>query len=137
MMASAKWPRGVQAQEVQLSRCMSGKSAHSAVACGEWLTWERADNACASSPAASQPFPAKFHAMEPSWQLPPDARPGPEHLSSEARGLFAAGWYATRDEGRLVHPVEQTELLVSSETWLALRELGASTPVTQAPPEPA
>ena len=137
MMSSAKWSRGMQAQEVQLSGCISGKSDHSASARSAWLTWERADNACASSPAASQRFPAKFHAMDARWQLPPDARPGPEHLSSEARGLFAAGWYATRDEGRLVHPVEQTELLVSSETWLALRELAASTPVTLVPPEPA
>ena len=43
----------------------------------------------------------------------------------EARGLFAAGWYATREEGRLVHPAEQTEQTVSPEVGRALRELGA------------
>ncbi len=59
---------------------------------------------------------------------PPESPPSPE-LNPEARGLFAAGWYATRDEGRVVHPVEQTEQLVSSETWRALRELASSAPV--------
>ena len=61
---------------------------------------------------------------------PPGSPPDPDQLNSEARGLFAAGWYATRDEGRVVHPVEQTEQLVSSETWRALRELAFSTPVS-------
>ncbi|TFZ06328.1 hypothetical protein EZ313_06690 [Ramlibacter henchirensis] len=67
--------------------------------------------------------------MDPRRQPPLDHRPSPDDLSSEARGLFAAGWYATRDEGRLVHPADQTEQLVSPETWRALRELGASVPV--------
>lgn len=63
---------------------------------------------------------------------PSTSPPSPDELSSEARGLFAAGWYATRDEGRVVHPTEQTEQLVSSETWRALRELAASAPVSAA-----
>ena len=63
---------------------------------------------------------------------PSTSPPSPDELSSEARGLFAAGWYATRDEGRVVHPVEQTEQLVSSETWRALRELASSAPVSAA-----
>ena len=60
---------------------------------------------------------------------PCESPPSPE-LTPEARGLFAAGWYATRDEGHVVHPVEQTEQLVSSETWRALRELASSAPVS-------
>jgi hypothetical protein len=56
---------------------------------------------------------------------PPHVTPD---ASREARGLFAAGWYATRDEGRLVHPAEQTEQRVSHEVWRALRELDASEP---------
>lgn len=63
---------------------------------------------------------------------PTESPTSPDHLNSEARGLFAAGWYATRDEGRVVHPVEQTEQLVSSETWRALRELASSAPVRAA-----
>jgi len=63
-----------------------------------------------------------------SHQPSPPLRP--DELNSEARGLFAGGWYATRDEGRVVHPLEQTEQLVSAETWRALRELAASTPVS-------
>lgn len=59
---------------------------------------------------------------------PTESPPSPE-LNSEARGLFAGGWYATRDEGRVVHPVEQTEQLVSPDTWRALRELASSAPV--------
>jgi hypothetical protein len=51
-----------------------------------------------------------------------------EAPTREARGLFAAGWYATRDECRLVHPAEQIEQMVAPETWRALRELGASVP---------
>jgi hypothetical protein len=87
-----------------------------------------ADNGSARLLAASLRAQAKFHGMDPR-QPPTDSPPSPDDLSSEARGLFAAGWYATRDEGRLVHPLEQTEQLVSSETWRALRELAASTPV--------
>lgn len=75
--------------------------------------------------------------MDPRWQPPLDARPSPDELSPEARGLFAAGWYATRDECRLVHPSDQTEQLVSPETWRALRELGANVPVKLVPQAPA
>ena len=73
---------------------------------------------------------AKLHGMEPHPLSPSPLRP--DELSSEARGLFAAGWYATRDEGRLVHPAEQTEQLVSPETWRALRELASGPPITTA-----
>lgn len=71
-----------------------------------------------------------MHAMDPQPHSP--SPPGPEDLSSEARGLFAAGWYATREEGRVVHPADQTEQLVSPETWRALRKLAASAPVRAA-----
>ena len=67
--------------------------------------------------------------MDPRWQPALDHLPSPEPLSPEARGLFAAGWYATRDECRLVHPVDRSEQLVSPQTWRALRELGANVPV--------
>jgi hypothetical protein len=73
---------------------------------------------------------AKFLGMD--TLAPPQSPPSPDQLNSEARGLFAAGWYATRDEGRVVHPAEQTEQRVSSETWRALRELASSTPVRAA-----
>lgn len=63
--------------------------------------------------------------MDDPRRLPPgDDLAGMQAHDAEARGLFAAGWYATRDEGRLVHPAEQTELHVSPQTWRALRELG-------------
>lgn len=65
--------------------------------------------------------------MDPR-QAPTDSPPHPDDLSSEARGLFAGGWYATREEGRVVHPAEQTEQRVSPETWRALRELAAGAP---------
>ncbi len=67
--------------------------------------------------------------MDPRWQPPLDHRPNPEALTAEARGLFAAGWYATRDECRLVNPADGQEQLVSPQTWRALRELGANVPV--------
>lgn len=67
--------------------------------------------------------------MDPRLQPPLEQRLPPEQLTVEARGLFAAGWYATRDECRLVHPLERTEQLVSPQTWRALRELTASVPV--------
>lgn len=73
--------------------------------------------------------------MDPRLQAPPDP-PSAERLTSQARGLFAAGWYATRDECRLVHPVERTEQLVSPETWRALRRLAARVPVKVAVQEP-
>ncbi|WP_332815455.1 hypothetical protein [Ramlibacter sp.] len=60
--------------------------------------------------------------------LQPDSgpRPVPSELNAQARGLFAAGWYATRDEGRVVHPADQTEQIVSMATWRSLRELGTA-----------
>lgn len=67
--------------------------------------------------------------MDPRLQPPLEQGLPPEQLSVETRGLFAAGWYATRDECRLVHPLERTEQLVSPQTWRALRELTASVPV--------
>ena len=52
---------------------------------------------------------------------------GPRSLpgasSAQARGLFAAGWDATRDEGRVVRPADQIEQIVSADTWRSLREL--------------
>ena len=71
--------------------------------------------------------------MDTRWQPPLDHPSQGGTLSSEARGLFAAGWYATRDECRLVHPTEQTEQMVSPETWRALRDLGANVPVRLVP----
>ncbi len=61
-------------------------------------------------------------------------RPFPGGLNAEARGLFAAGWYATREEGRVVRPADQIEQIVSTDTWRSLRELGAigSEPATPA-----
>ncbi len=64
--------------------------------------------------------------METLLQPASGPRPVPDGLSAEARGLFAAGWYATRDEGRVVHPAEQTEQFVSVDTWRSLRELGTA-----------
>ena len=91
--------------------------------------WDPADTTSARLLAAGRRVPATVAAMDPRWQPNLPHRPSPEALSAEARGLFAAGWYATRDECRLVHPVDQTEQMVSPETWRALRELGASVPV--------
>ena len=61
--------------------------------------------------------------METLQQPTPGPPPVPDKSSAEARGLFAAGWYATRDESRVVHPADQIELLVSVEVWRALRVL--------------
>ncbi|WBY02344.1 hypothetical protein PE066_02085 [Ramlibacter tataouinensis] len=61
--------------------------------------------------------------MESLRHPDPGAEPIPIEPDREARGLFAAGWYATRDEGRLVHPAEQTEQFVSAATWRMLRQL--------------
>jgi hypothetical protein len=89
-----------------------------------------ADSGSARLLAASPRAQAKLHGMDhPPHSSSP---PSPDDLSSEARGLFAAGWYATRDEGRVVHPAEQTEQVVSRETWRALRELASSAPVRAA-----
>ncbi|HYD76084.1 hypothetical protein [Ramlibacter sp.] len=71
--------------------------------------------------------------METLLQPPSGPRPLPDGLSAEARGLFAAGWYATREEGRVVHPADQIEQIVSTDTWRLLRELGAAgSPLTAA-----
>ena len=84
---------------------------------------------------AAQPLTSA--AMDTRWQPALDHPPTPEALDSEARGLFAAGWYATRDEGRIVHPMDQTAQLVAPQTWRALRELGASVPVRLVQQDPA
>lgn len=70
--------------------------------------------------------------MDPRPTSPLEDKPSPDDMNPEARGLFAGGWYATRDEGRVVHPGEQTEQRVSPETWRALRELGTNVPVRSA-----
>jgi len=75
--------------------------------------------------------------MDPRWQPALPHLPGPEQLTAEARGLFAAGWYATREECRLVHPAHGTEQQVSPQTWRALRELGARVPVRIVLPDTA
>ena len=49
-------------------------------------------------------------------------------MSQEARGLFAAGWYAGADEGRIVNLASQVQQVVAPDTWHALRELNASVP---------
>ena len=67
--------------------------------------------------------------MDSRWQPTLDHPPSGAAFTAEARGLFAAGWIATRDECRLVHPGEMTEQLVSTETWRALRELATCMPV--------
>jgi hypothetical protein len=92
-----------------------------------------ADTRSAQLLAASPTPPVSVSAMDTRWQPPLDHPSLADTLSPEARGLFAAGWYATRDECRLVHPAEQTEQMVSPETWRALRELGASVPVRLVP----
>lgn len=91
--------------------------------------WERADSGSAAQPAAFPCPPSTFSGMDPRWQPPLDHCPSPTDPSPEARALFAAGWYATRDECRLVNPADRAEQLVSPETWRALRELGANVPV--------
>lgn len=91
--------------------------------------WERADTGSAALLAAAGARATNLHAMDPRWPPPLDHEPSPDDMNPEARGLFAGGWYAMRDEGRVVHPGDQTEQRVSPETWRALRELGASAPV--------
>jgi hypothetical protein len=66
--------------------------------------------------------------MQTQWQ------PNLEHpaatvpVTQEARGLFAAGWHAGADEGRIVNLATQMQQIVSTETWHAMRELSASVP---------
>lgn len=49
-------------------------------------------------------------------------------VTQKARGLFAAGWYAGADEGRIVNLASQVQQIVAPETWNALRDLNASVP---------
>jgi hypothetical protein len=93
----------------------------------------QADSASAPLLAAGARPSANLHAMDATRPPALDARPCPDELTSEARGLFAGGWYATRDEGRLVHLVDQVEQIVSARTWRALRELGAGAPSATVP----
>ena len=90
--------------------------------------WEAADSASARLLADSGSLERRFAAMDTRWQPHLDQPLDPERLSAEARGLFASGWYATRDECRLVHPVEQREQLVSHHVWRELRDLAAHVP---------
>jgi hypothetical protein len=75
-----------------------------------------------------QPAAIDALAMDPQWQPHLDHPPGPVPITHEARGLFAAGWHASADECRIVNLADQTQQLVSPQTWSALRELGASVP---------
>ncbi|TFZ07864.1 hypothetical protein [Ramlibacter humi] len=74
--------------------------------------------------------------MDTLWQPPLDHASAPHEPNAEARGLFAGGWYATREECRVVNPADHAEQMVSPETWRALRELDAGVPVMPAQ-EPA
>lgn len=67
--------------------------------------------------------------MDPRWQPNLDHLPADVAVTSEARGLFAAGWHAAPGECRIVNLADQSQELVSPDTWRALRELGASVPV--------
>lgn len=66
--------------------------------------------------------------MDPRWQPPLDHRPACVEVTAEARGLFAAGWHAATHECRIVNLANQSQKLVSPQTWSALRELAASVP---------
>jgi hypothetical protein len=90
--------------------------------------WEAADRASAGQLADSRSVERTFAAMDTRWQPHLDQPLDPERLSAEARGLFASGWYAMRDECRLVHPGEQREQLVSHHVWRELRDLAAHVP---------
>lgn len=93
--------------------------------------WESADTATARLLAAFLPSVPKIARMDdPRRHAANEPATGRQDLSAEARGLFAAGWYATREEGRLVHPLDRTEQIVSPQTWRALRELASSAPMT-------
>jgi hypothetical protein len=133
MIASAP---GRQAFENARSAAQPKRSAAPRVTSRK-LLWDPADNRSARQLAATRPNATTLHAMDPRWQPPLDHKPSPDDMNPEARGLFAAGWYATRDEGRVVHPSDQTEQQVSPETWRALRELGASVPVRTVVQAPA
>jgi hypothetical protein len=76
-------------------------------------------------------------AMDTRWQPPLDHAPASIEPNAEARGLFAGGWIATRDECRVVNPADRSEQVVSPETWRALRELDAGVPVRLTPQEQA
>ena len=66
--------------------------------------------------------------MHPREQLPIEQPPALVSISGEVRGLFAAGWHAAANECRVVNLSDQTEQLVSLETWRGLRELAAAVP---------
>ncbi len=69
--------------------------------------------------------------MDPRWQPHLEHPPGLDTPTPEARGLFAAGWHASADECRIVNLTDQSQQLVSPQTWRALRELSASVPAQQ------
>jgi hypothetical protein len=73
--------------------------------------------------------------MDTNWQPHLDQPLDPDALTREARGLFAGGWLASRDECRLVHPGEQREQLVSHQVWREVRDLAAHVPVRVMPQE--
>lgn len=66
--------------------------------------------------------------MDQRWQPHLEHPPGLDVPTPEARGLFAAGWHAALEEGKIVNLADQSLQLVSPETWRALRELTASVP---------
>jgi hypothetical protein len=68
-------------------------------------------------------------AMDTRWQPPLHHPAAPDGAGPEARGLFAAGWCAGREECRLVHPGLGEEQLVAPEVWRALRALTDQVPV--------
>jgi hypothetical protein len=66
--------------------------------------------------------------MDPRWQPPLEHPRADVPVTAEARGLYAAGWHADMNEGRIVNLASQLQQIVSPPTWHALRELGASIP---------
>ena len=66
--------------------------------------------------------------MDSRWQPNLDHPPSEVPTTAEARGLFAAGWYAVDAECRVINLTDQSQQMVSPETWRALRELGALVP---------
>lgn len=66
--------------------------------------------------------------MDSRWQPHLEHPAATVPVTQEARGLFAAGWHAGADEGRIVNLSSQVQQIVSPETWHALRELNASVP---------
>ena len=68
--------------------------------------------------------------MDTRHSSPPDRLATVETITPEARGLFVAGWCAAQEEGRITHLADQTQQLVSPQTWRALRTLGACVAVS-------